>query len=337
MKLGFIPIKYGDCITIEWIDSSGCNHLGILDGGSVSSYKDYLRRILQSLSIPIDFWVISHAHRDHIGGVMRYLENIHVGYPLPKCKCWITNFELEETRVDCFSVDGSCAESIIQGQKVASYLSQIEKCGIINNLHAGLKIPFDNLMLTIVTSPKVNDQYEMEEDTVASSTSGADYNVPLSGFNLNVFEEDANLTNASSISVIIESEGKRLLWLSDSQPSLYVPSLEKLKKEDNDSLTFDIASVAHHGSCGNTNLDYLNIIHCNRFLVTANAENTHNLPNKETLSRFLLNPKRNLNNHLDFIFPSDNETLRNIFRVDGKDIENRLNFTCHFGCNTLVI
>ena len=112
MKLGFTPIEYGDCITVEWIDSHGFHHLGILDGGSVSSYKNYLRNFLQSLSIPIDFWVISHAHRDHIGGVLRYLENVHDGYPLPLCKCWITNFELKTTMVNCFSDDGSKAESV---------------------------------------------------------------------------------------------------------------------------------------------------------------------------------------------------------------------------------
>lgn len=337
MKLGFIPIKFGDCITVEWVDSRGCNHLGILDGGSVSSYKDYLRKILRSLSIPIDFWVISHAHRDHIGGVLRYLENIHDGYPLPPCKCWITNFELQETKVNCFSTDGSCAESVIQGQKVVSYLSQIEKCRIMNNLHMGMQIPFDGLTVTIVTSPKVSEEYEIEEDSVVAASSGNDYNIALSDFELTCFEEDTNLTNASSLSVIIESEGKRFLWLSDSQPSLYIPALEYLKKQKNDSLSFDIASVAHHGSSGNTNMEYLNTIQCDKFLITANAENTHNLPNKETLSRYILNPKRDVSKRIEFIFPMNNTTLRNLFQVDGENIKERLNFNCIFGCRFITI
>lgn len=337
MKLGFIPIKYGDCITIEWVDGHGGNHLGILDGGSVSSYKKYLRSFLQSLSIPIDFWVISHAHRDHIGGIMRYLENVRDGFPLPSCNYWITNYEMHDTMDDCTSFDGSDAESVIQGNKVVSYLSQSNNCSIINDLHSGLQISFDGLQLTIVTAPKVNDGFEIEEDTVAASSCGSDYNVALSKFDLSNFEEDSNLTNGSSLSVIVESEGKRLLWLSDSQPSLYVPALIHIKELFNDSLSFDIVSLAHHGSNGNTNMDFINIIQCERFLVTANAENTHNLPNKETLSRFIMNPNRDLSKHLVFIFPTDNTTLRRLFEVDGQDIESILNFSCAFGCRILSL
>ena len=337
MKLGFIPIKYGDCITIEWVDERGRNHLGILDGGSISSYKKYLRSFLQSLSIPIDFWVISHAHRDHIGGIMRYLENIRDGFPLPSCNCWITNLEPHNTMVDCSSSDGSIAESVIQGNKVVSYLNQSNNCSIVNDLYTGLQIPFEGLQLTIVTAPKVNNEFEIQEDTVAASPCGADYNVALSEFDLTFFEEDTNLTNGASLSVIVESNGKRFLWLSDSQPSLYVPALNTIKKELNDSLSFDIVSVAHHGSNGNTNMDYINLIQCERFLITANAENTHNLPNKETLGRFIMNPKRDLSKHLVFIFPTDNTTLRRLFEVDGQEIESRLNFSCAFGCRVLSL
>ena len=337
MRLGFVPIKYGDCITVEWIDGNGNNHLGILDGGSVSSYKNYLRGFLQSISTPIDFWVISHAHQDHVGGVLRYIENVRDGYPLPQCKCWITNFELYKTMEDEILRDGSTAESVIQGNKIVTYLNQSKNCIIINNLHTGMQIPFEGLKVVVVTSPKVSDKYEIEEDTVTASVGGADYNLPLSEFDPTHFEEDTNLMNASSLSLIIESDAKRFLWLSDSQPSIYVPALEYLKEHYNDSLLFDLASVAHHGSSGNTNMEYLNIVQCDKFLITANAENTHNLPNKETLSRYILNPKRDASKRLEFIFPMDNTTLRNLFQVDGENVMERLNFNCIFGCRFITI
>lgn len=295
------------------------------------------KKISTIIIYPNRFLVISHAHRDHIGGVLRYLENVHDGYPLPLCKCWITNFELKTTMVNCFSDDGSKAESVIQGNKVASYLSQIKNCNVINNLYTGMQIPFEGLTMSIVTSPKVNDEYEIEKDTVAATSNGTDYNVALSEFNLTNFEEDTNITNASSLSVIIESEGKRFLWLSDSIPSQYVPALKYIKEQTNDSLSFEIASLAHHGSNGNTNMDYLSIINCEKYLITANAENIHNLPNKETLSRIIMNPIRNVSKHLEFIFPMDNSTLRHLFEVDGKNIEERHNFSCNYGCRTLTI
>lgn len=239
--------------------------------------------------------------------------------------------------VNRFSDDGSKAESVIQGNKVVSYLSHIKNCNVVNNLHTGMQIPFEGLTMSIVTSPKANDEYEIEKDTVAATSSGTDYNVALSEFDLTNFEEDTNLTNASSLSVIVESEGKRFLWLSDSIPSQYVPALKYIKEQTNDSLSFEIASLAHHGSNGNTNMDYLSIINCEKYLITANAENIHNLPNKETLSRIIMNPIRNVSKHLEFIFPMDNSTLRHLFEVDGKNIEERHNFSCNYGCRTLTI
>ena len=84
-------------------------------------------------------------------------------------------------------------------------------------------------------------------------------------------------------------------------------------------------------------MDYLSIINCEKYLITANAENIHNLPNKETLSRIIKNPIRNVSKHLEFIFPMDNSTLRHLFEVDGKNIEERHNFSCNYGCRTLTI
>ena len=335
MILNVIPIKYGDCIIIEWKDEKECPHIGILDGGSVDSYKEYIRKQLMSISIPIDFWVISHAHSDHIGGVLKYLKDLKSGFQLPHCNCWITNFDIKDLVFDNISVDGTIATSAIQGDLLISYLSKQKGCSIINEVHTGMFIEFPGIKMTMVTAPRVNKNFEFEDYGIAVSPCVSDYKKTLIDFDVTKFEEDINSTNCSSLSVIVECEGKRFLWLADSVPSLYVPALEYIKNKNKDTLSFDLVSLAHHGSRGNTNIDYLNMIKCNKFLVTANAENNQNLPNKETLARVIMNPHRDLENHVQFIFPMDNKTLRTIFAVDGDDIENKLNFSCNFNCQTL--
>lgn len=337
MILRILPIKYGDCIIIEWKDEIESTHIGILDGGSISSYKEYLRELLMSLSIPIDFWIISHAHSDHIGGAIKYFNDIMNGYPLPVCKCWITNFVVQDVILDNLSSDGTIATSVSQGNRFISYLSQQKDIPIINELHTGMQIDFHGLNITIVTAPRINEYFEIEEDTIATRPCFSDFKSTIDDFDLKKFEEDSNLTNASSLSVIVESEGKRFLWLADSLPSVYIPALKYLKNEMNDSLKFDIVSFAHHGSNGNTNMEYLGMIQSNKFLVTANAENTQNLPNKETICRVIMNPKRDIGEHLQFLFPMENNTLRSMFCVDGNDIMNKLNFSCTYGCTELEI
>lgn len=337
MILDVIPIKYGDCILVRWKDENEINHLGILDGGSASSYKEHLRKKLMSISIPIDFWVISHAHSDHIGGILKYLNDLKSGYQLPHCNCWITNFEIQESTFKEISTDGTIATSAIQADFLVYHLRKQKGCSVLNEVYSGMVIEFSGLKITIVTAPKVNKNFEFEDYAIAVSPCISDYKNLLMDFDLKKFEEDTNSTNSSSLSVIVECEGKRFLWLADSVPSLYVPSLKYIKNKYNDSLSFDIVSLSHHGSKGNTNIDFLNLIRCEKFLLTANAENIQNLPNKETLSRIIMNPQRNLDDHLQFIFPMDNNTLRTMFAVDGDDIHNRLNFSCDYGCTSLII
>ena len=56
MKLGFTPIEYGDCITVEWMDSHGCHHLGILDGSSAIFLQELPKKISTIIIYPNRFF-----------------------------------------------------------------------------------------------------------------------------------------------------------------------------------------------------------------------------------------------------------------------------------------
>ena len=105
-----------------------------------------------------------------------------------------------------------------------------------------------------------------------------------------------------------------------------------------------MVSLAHHGSRGNTNIDYLNMIKCNKFLVTVNTENNQNLTNKETLARVIMNP------HQSCAFISLDMTLKNrvflsmllaimlmFYESSIVNINKRYNFKFLFLCLSLVI
>jgi hypothetical protein len=68
----------------------------------------------------------------------------------------------------------------------------------------------------------------------------------------------------------------------------------------------------------------------NNYLFSVNGENKHNLPFKECIPRILRNKNRNMFSTYNLYFTNDNETLRSIFKVDGENVFEGLNFSLNF-------
>ncbi|MCK7559381.1 hypothetical protein MKQ70_32205 [Chitinophaga sedimenti] len=63
------------------------------------------------------------------------------------------------------------------------------------------------------------------------------------------FEEDDTAANGSSIALLLEYEGKRLLLAADAHPSVILKSLDTYSKVP---VELDLFKISHHGSHGNT-------------------------------------------------------------------------------------
>ena len=92
-----IPMPYGDCFVLRWTDGDGAPRLVLLDSGTSAAYRAVLRRLLREIGRPIDVWVISHPHNDHIGGAVRYFSDIN----MPVCREWWLNSFHEVSGDDC--------------------------------------------------------------------------------------------------------------------------------------------------------------------------------------------------------------------------------------------
>lgn len=331
-------MNYGDCFIVKWHGPTGDEHTGILDSGTAVSYKSCLRKELQAQFEDLDFWVISHIHDDHIGGVLKYIDDMDAGLKLPQCKNWIINIPLYPSMVSDKSSDGSIAESVRQGNKLINFLINKKSSVYQPSLNNKQSLDFDGLVMHFVSVPSSNSPLNIHEEySLPMASLGNDYKTLTTDFRLDNFEEDKNPLNAASLSLIIEYNGKRFLWLSDSHPSNVIKGLQSLCDTTEYSLYFDFATVAHHGSKGNTNLELLNLLNCDNYIITSNGENKHQLPNKETLVRILKNPSRDPKKKISFIFPTDTNSLRTIFDVDEKEIHETLNFDCKFGITSLSL
>ncbi len=95
------------------------------------------------------------------------------------------------------------------------------------------------------------------------------------------FEDDISVTNKSSLSFLIESNSKRLLYLSDCDAGVVISWLNNLGLE---KIEVDAVKISHHGSKNNTSLELLNRIVCQKYLISTNGK-SHSHPDLEVLAR----------------------------------------------------
>jgi hypothetical protein len=78
---------------------------------------------------------------------------------------------------------------------------------------------------------------------------------------------DVSVTNGSSISLVVEIEGCRLLFLGDSWAEDTVIALAA-----NGPSIFSAVKIAHHGSARNTSLDLLKLVDSPHFFISTNGD-----------------------------------------------------------------
>ena len=119
-----------------------------------------------------------------------------------------------------------------------------------------------------------------------TSASDKDYDKSFEELLKNDFKEDDAIHNGSSIAFILELEDKKMMFLGDAHPSVIVDSLKILGYSKENKLKIDLMKVSHHASKGNTSDELLDMIECNKFIISTDGSK-HGLPNKETIARIV--------------------------------------------------
>lgn len=96
--------------------------------------------------------------------------------------------------------------------------------------------------------------------------------------------KDTSKTNGSSISFILEYNGKRLLFLGDAHEDIIIKNLEVYVKNSGIAY-FDVVKVSHHGSLKN-NFSWIHMIKANKYIISTNGKK-HDHPDKEVIARIL--------------------------------------------------
>lgn len=337
LAIQFFSVGCGDAIALRFLGNDNQYHNLLIDAGFSGTYRASIQQELiaiQKRQEVVDIWCITHTDDDHINGINVFLKD-----PLFKnIKDIVNQFWFNWS--DYPAPDDSSKVSVKKGGiTLRDYLKTIANLRIQDILTTIPTLNFFGAKITIL-SP---DELKLEASKIAwqkeehpkKISSKSDYDETVCDLlKYDKFEEDNAPYNGGSIAFLFEYNDVTILFLADSHPSVIETSLRHLGFSESNKLRVDYVKVAHHGSKKNTSPNFLNLINCSNFVVSANGIR-HDLPDKVTLSRILESRKGELTH---FWFTHQTRKLESIFAVDGLNIHNDYPFKCHYPeANTSVL
>lgn len=308
---------HGDCILIKTFNKEGNPFNILIDGGPPNTFDFSLRAELRKIKI-INLLVLTHIDYDHIGGLIKFLNN-SIFNEIQIDKYWINCKNLIEAGVSSNKISYDHAKSLEElliEKKIP--LEKYEKTITTDSL---LKIA-DEIKITVLSPEteiiaKLNNDWkdlgdihkDALEDLKISNTISSQI---TKGSLLNLSKEkfrpqkkiENDILNSSSIALLIEGVDFKFLALADSRAEIIERTLKKLSYNDSDNrLRVDYMQISHHGSKNNTSNDLLDLIDCNNFIICTNGglgKSKH--PDREVIARILYHPKRELKDRRHIIF-----------------------------------
>lgn len=296
IKINFFQARYGDCFLIEFNDTNKTTFL--IDGGFSKIFRnnvaEKLMRVYKENSNNYIF--LTHIDEDHINGIKTYFECYYERDHNIK-KVFFNTFKglqkfiADEEKLDYIYIDdqSQIMTSAEQGKKLEQHL---EECGVKVSgiIETGKRIEIGDIIVTFLSpSQKSLSKYQTwaEEKEIAYTASVEnDYSEDLKSLSEKTFSEDTSVTNISSLSFLIEYDGKRMLFSGDAIPSDIVQTLSDMGYSKQNKLKIDVLKVSHHGSRNNTSTELLEMVECKKFLISTDGSR-YGHPDKETLARII--------------------------------------------------
>jgi len=284
-KITAFPASYGDSLWVEYGDEANPNIILIDAGPSVPKPLKTRLEALAARGGHLELVVVTHVDRDHIGGMLKLLENNFYGVQVRDI--WFNGFR-HLPAPESLEVFGEK-----QGEQLTKLLLEkrfawnvaVEGEGLMVTPQACPSFVLPGGAKIILLSPDAAQLSRLranwvkvcgEADLYADLVAATDYfggDGALEAFGAvaidvptlaaQAFKEDAAEANGSSIAFIIEYGGKRALLGADAYPSRILKSLERLEKSP---YRFDLVKVPHHGSENNISKEFVEVLECQRYL-----------------------------------------------------------------------
>lgn len=346
-RLTMLPASEGDCLILSYGEAETSLQHIVIDGGRKATWP-HLKEALTGIAKrgeSVELLLLSHIDADHIDGLVELATDPKL--PLAPKAVWYNGFDQLKALEQEIKLKA-------MGIKAADvYSKAIAKKGWpLNGITGGKAIhvealpePFDfaGLTLTLV-SPDTDKLIQLLKNwrkaltpvvrPVAAAGSGT-----LQAFGKRPMPAtldpeklsaasgiDTTPPNGSSIAMIAEYDGRRVLLGADAHPDIVLKSLERIAGEGK-TLKIDLLKMPHHGSRANITRLIIEKLECDRFAVSTNGA-VFGHPDPEAISRFLK------------FAPSAEKTLYFNYRSERTEpwdqpaLKTKYNYRCEFPQNT---
>jgi len=309
LRLEMLPAERGDSLLLEYGAKDIVEHRILIDGGKAPAWPDVRERLMrvpvdENGDRHFDLLVITHIDTDHIDGVILLLQD-------PDLRCrfddiWFNGWkQLEPLEKPKPSTLGPK-----QGEFLGALLNHLELPWNKRFTGEAVMVPDDGplprldmpggLTLTLL-SPVLSQLLRLKrnwrkvieevgftpgDDAAALLAFGnkmlTDNSVVTLGYgdndprHMTATSRDGSVANASSIAFMVEFQGRRLLLAGDAVKPVMVPTLRRYRNEDpglgeTDRIHVDAFKLPHHGSDKNVSPELLEMLDCDRYLVSTNS------------------------------------------------------------------
>jgi beta-lactamase superfamily II metal-dependent hydrolase len=311
LKLHAVQANFGDCLILEFGSQAKPSYL-LIDGGPPTIYENHLKSELLEITKnggKLDLVILSHVDNDHVTGLLDMMAELEQQKTNGDKKTilidslWHNTFkntidttgEIQNRIKSMFTASASLRTTMAatdnmmlgigEGERLRRFA---EMLSIPINKEFGnnviiaddvpQSIPIGNLKITIVGPTKDGlenlkkewlDWLEKHEDKVSDDPAVAAM-------------ADKSIPNLSSIMILVESEGKKLLMTGDGRGDHLLQGLEQAKLLD-DAGTFhvDLLKVPHHGSDRNVTKEFFKTVIADEYVISADGK--YGNPDSSTL------------------------------------------------------
>lgn len=313
-KVKILKAYHGDSIIVETIDDNGNPFIILIDGGTVQTFKNELKKEISNYT-KIDLIILTHIDSDHIGGLLQLMKS-DIG---------------EKIEFKKMVINAANLKSISKGTQI-SYGQGLKLEEIIYEKYPNIKLitdittDFDFQLFELpkgleieILSPnrkaldalyknwtRVDLIKEQHTNTQISSskvhqTKGFDILLQDLAFQSDDAKTiESDILNASSIAFTLKTPDFYGLFLGDSHAKIVCEAFKK--KGWTAPILFDFIKLSHHGSKNNISSELLTYVQTETFIVSTNggsADTKH--PDRKTLAKVVCSPKR-IHQTINFYF-----------------------------------
>ena len=313
MTVKILKAGNGDAILLNYpINENETKNILIDFGNRKEEYVNHLRQELLTIKNSgqkIDLAIATHMDEDHISGFEFLYEDFEKNEDLSNDlinKYWFNTFSSVKEVFGISARQVNLLQDFLKDEPDTKWSTkEIIQQSLNPMTDFGAKITilspnikalkrFNNKYNTEIAGKKLEDDYKYTFDELWIKEEEKRKNKKI---NL-----DYGLENATSIAFLLEHEGLKFLFLGDAIPRIIDDALrEYLKHEKLDKLKVDFVKLSHHASRKSLSLKFLELVEAENFIISTDGLK-HKHPNKSTLAKILLHPKRDKSKSVNFIF-----------------------------------